>query len=393
MQPRQAHKELLLTRQFNLAFIASMFYGISFAVFVHIAGFFVGLGADEPRVGVILGLGSVGGLLVRPALGSWLDRFGRKRFALLGAVVKIGSTLLFLTISGASGAWPIVVTFVHGISEGLLYTSMATVGADVVPASRRTEGLALFGVSGQAPLAIGGVLGDLLIRFGGFNLLFWVSAVLALASLLAISLIQEPAPRDAGARSRLVQVLARPKLRPLWVVAFAFSMALNVFFVFLRTFVDETGVGSVGLFFVVYSGTAITLRIVGPRLPDMLGVERTLVGTQAMLSMGLILLAFTASVPMLVVAAIFSGVGHGYAFPIILSLVTSRARDADRGMAISLFLLMFPVAALVGGPISGYLIAAVGYRGMFLSFAALVAVMGFVFMRWDIRVEKAVMSV
>lgn len=393
MQPRHSHKESLLTRQFNLAFIASMFYGISFAVFVHIGGFFVGLGADEPRVGVILGLGSVGGLLVRPALGSWLDRFGRKRFALIGAVVKIGSTLLFLTVSGAGGLWPIVVTFVHGISEGLLYTSMATVGADVVPASRRTEGLALFGVSGQAPLAIGGVLGDLLIRFGGFDLLFWVSAGLALASLLAISMIQEPAPRDAGARSRLVQVLARPKLRPLWAVAFAFSMALNVFFVFLRTFVDETGVGSVGLFFVVYSGTAITLRILGPRLPDMLGVERTLVGTQAMLSMGLILLAFTASVPMLVVAAIFSGVGHGYAFPIILSLVTSRARDADRGMAISLFLLMFPVAALVGGPISGYLIAAVGYRGMFLSFAALVAVMGFVFMRWDLRVERAVVSV
>lgn len=387
MQPQLAHKESLLTRQFNLAFISSMFYGISFAVFVHIGGFFVGLGADEPRVGVILGLGSVGGLLVRPALGSWLDRFGRKRFALLGAVVKIGSTLLFLTVSGAGGLWPIAVTFVHGISEGLLYTSMATVGADVVPASRRTEGLALFGVSGQAPLAIGGVLGDLLIRLGGFSLLFWVSAGLALAALVAISLIEEPAPRNAGARSRLVQVLARPKLRPLWAVAFAFSMALNVFFVFLRTFVDETGVGSVGLFFVVYSGTAITLRIVGPRLPDMLGVERTLVGTQAMLSAGLVVLAFTASVPMLVVAAVFSGVGHGYAFPIILSLVTSRARDADRGMAISLFLLMFPIAALVGGPISGYLIAAIGYKGMFLSFAALVAVMGFVFMRWDMRVS------
>lgn len=203
--------ERLLTRQFNLAFLSSMFYGVSFAVFVHIGGFFVGLGADEPRVGIILGVGSIGGLLVRPMLGVWLDRYGRKRFALLGAVIKAVSTLLFLTVSDAGGAWPIVVAFAHGISEGLLFTSMSTVGADVVPASRRTEGLALFGVSGQAPLAIGGVLGDVLIRVGGFDLLFWVSAALAVASLVTTAWLAEPAPRDVGPRTGLVKVVTRPK--------------------------------------------------------------------------------------------------------------------------------------------------------------------------------------
>ncbi len=384
--------ERLLTRQFNLAFLSSMFYGVSFAVFVHIGGFFVGLGADEPRVGIILGVGSIGGLLVRPMLGVWLDRYGRKRFALLGAVIKAVSTLLFLTVSDAGGAWPIVVAFAHGISEGLLFTSMSTVGADVVPASRRTEGLALFGVSGQAPLAIGGVLGDVLIRVGGFDLLFWVSAALAVASLVTTAWLAEPAPRDVGPRTGLVKVVTRPKLRPLWTVAFAFAMALNVFFVFLRTFVDETGIGSVGLFFVLYSGTAITLRIVGPRLPDVIGVERTLVGTQMILALGLLTLALTGTVPLLAVAAVLSGIGHGYAFPIILSLVTSRARDADRGTAIAIFLLMFPIGALMGGPIGGYLIKLAGYPGMFLFFSALVAVMGWVFRVWDARIEAAVMA-
>lgn len=384
--------ERLLTRQFNLAFLSSMFYGVSFAVFVHIGGFFVGLGADEPRVGIILGVGSIGGLLVRPMLGVWLDRYGRKRFALLGAVIKAVSTLLFLTVSDAGGAWPIVVAFAHGISEGLLFTSMSTVGADVVPASRRTEGLALFGVSGQAPLAIGGVLGDVLIRVGGFDLLFWVSAALAVASLVTTAWLAEPAPRDVGPRTGLVKVVTRPKLRPLWTVAFAFAMALNVFFVFLRTFVDETGIGSVGLFFVLYSGTAITLRIVGPRLPDVIGVERTLVGTQMILALGLLTLALTGTVPLLAFAAVLSGIGHGYAFPIILSLVTSRARDADRGTAIAIFLLMFPIGALMGGPIGGYLIKLAGYPGMFLFFSALVAVMGWVFRVWDARIEAAVMA-
>jgi MFS family permease len=380
--------EPLLSRQFNLAFLASMFYGISFAVFVHVGGFFVGIGADEPRVGVILGLGSVGGMVIRPTLGIWLDRYGRKRFAMIGAVVKVFSTLLFVTVTTASGIWPILVALLHGLSEALLYTSMATVGADVVPASRRTEGLALFGVSGQAPLAIGGVLGDFLIRIGGFSLLFYASAFLAGVALLTIALLEEPAPRNVGERTGLVQVLVRPRLRPMWAVAFSFSMALTVFFVFLRTFVDETGIGSVGLFFLVYSGVAITLRIVGPRLPDQVGVERMLVVTQVCLAAGLVVLAATDSVAYLVIAAFLAGVGHGYAFPIILSLVTSRARDADRGTAISLFLLMFPVATLVGGPVGGYLIKIAGYPGMFAAFAALVVVMAAVFQWSDSRLSE-----
>ena len=382
--------EPLLSRQFNLAFLASMFYGISFAVFVHIAGFFVGIGADEPRVGLILGLGSIGGLIIRPALGTWLDRFGRKRFAILGAMVKGRKHAPVLNRQFRIRIWPIVVVFFHSISEALLYTSMATVGADVVPASRRTEGLALFGVSGQAPLAIGGILGDLLIRVGGFELLFVASALLAVAALLIIFLLEEPAPRNVGARTSVWKVFSRPRLRPLWYVAFSFAMALTVFFVFLRTFVDETGIGSVGLFFVLYSGTAITLR--DHRTPGAGSVwRRANTGRDSGIA-----------------GDCDGGVGDGglsadigrggsaggnrarLRVPDHLVLgnrTCPRRRPGNGDQSVS---LMFPIGSLVGAPIGGYLIKIAGYSGMFLFFAALVAVMAVAFKWNDSRLSPAV---
>ena len=39
----------------------------------------------------------------------------------------------------------------HGIAAALLFSALFTYGTDVVPASRRTEGIALFGVSGLLP--------------------------------------------------------------------------------------------------------------------------------------------------------------------------------------------------------------------------------------------------
>jgi hypothetical protein len=50
-----------------------------------------------------------------------------------------------------------------------------------VPARRRTEGLALFGVSGMLPVSLGGWIGDALLPRHGFPALFALAAALALA--------------------------------------------------------------------------------------------------------------------------------------------------------------------------------------------------------------------
>jgi MFS family permease len=167
-----------------------------------------------------------------------------------------------------------------------------------------------------------------------------------------------------------------------------FSFALTAYFVFLRTYVDETGIGSVGLFFAVYAAVAIIERIFFGRVPQRFGEHRTLYVALIMFAAGFVVLGTTSSTAGVALAGAMCGAGHGYAFPILTSMTVTRAPDADRGSAIAFFTSLFDVGLLVGGPILGAIIGARGYPAMFLfaGFAVFAGVL--IFAVWDRSVMR-----
>jgi len=94
---------------------------------------------------------------------------------------------------------------------------------------------------------------------------------------------------------------------------------------------------------------------------------------------GLVVLAL-AHVPWLFVAAgLLCGAGHGYTFPVLLSLVVTRARPDERGAATAFFTALDWLGLLVAGPMIGYIIERAGYSKAFMSLALLltVGILGF----------------
>ena len=57
---------------------------------------------------------------------------------------------------------------------------MMTYGADTIPIKRRTQGLAIYGLSGLIPISFAGYLGDTVIAAAGFSRLFLVPQCRAL---------------------------------------------------------------------------------------------------------------------------------------------------------------------------------------------------------------------
>lgn len=367
--------ERLFTRPFVLCSLANLAQATAFQLFIHFPGFLDELGVGDVGVGILFGLTGVTAILARPPIGWTMDGRGRRPVILVGGALNVVAVGLYLTVDRV-GPGLVSIRLLHGVAEAMLFTALFTYAADAVPAERRTQGLALFGVSGMLPIALGGLLGDLVLARAGYRELFLSALGCALASLLLslplrdLSHSQVAAEPARGFRA----ALAQPDLRPLWCITLVFALALASVFTFLKRFVDETGLGSVGSFFSAYAGAALLLRIFLGWLPDRLGAKRVLFPVLAALASALVLLALADTPEAVVGAGLLFGVGHGFAFPILFGIVVTRARVADRGSAMGIFTALFDVGLVLGGPLFGGLVALAGFPAMYAAAGALVAV-------------------
>jgi predicted MFS family arabinose efflux permease len=286
------------------------------------------------------------------------------------------------------GPWLFVVRIAHGVAQAMLFSTLFTIAADVAPPSRRTEGIALFGVSGLLPMSLAGWLGDVILAHADYPELFAATAVAAaLGGVCSWMLVDSRPPARAGdpiPRSFLVTAMA-PTLRPLWLMGFSFAIGIASYFTFLRTYIDHLGFGSMGLFFGVYSLAAVFLRLALGWVPDRVGVRRSLVPASAASVVGLWMLSSVQSDTGLAVAGLLCGTGHAFVFPILSALVVVRAAEHERGAALAMFTALFDLGLLVGAPVLGAVLEATSYGTMF-EIAAVVTVVGAVgYGVWDRR--------
>jgi len=363
----------LFSAPFALCFAANLLQALAFNLFLHFPGFLQQLGADEVQIGFVSALIAVSAIALRPPIGRRMDRRGRRGVILAGGAVNVVAVALYLTVDRI-GPWLYLVRVAHGFAEAMLFSALFTYAADHVPSARRTQGIALFGVSGMLPIALGGAIGDWLLRDDDYRKLFLAALALAAASLL-LSLPLRDAKRSSAPATGpvgIVAALRQRDLQPIWLLGTVFSLALTAFFVFIKTFVEAHHVGTVGGFFSAYTAAALVLRAFFGWLPDRVGPKRTLAPALAALAVGAALLARAGSAADVAVAGLLCGFGHGYTFPILSGLVVARVHDANRGAALAVFTGLFDLGVLLGGPAFGLVIERAGYPTMFATAGAVV---------------------
>jgi len=270
-----------------------------------------------------------------------------------------------------------------------LFTTMLTYGADSIPLAKRTQGLAIFGLSGLIPIAVGGYFGDVVISEFGFSGLFLCAAGVSLLSWLVVWSLPVLPVRGRQPRRSFWAALSQRNLLPIWLATLLFTVGLESLFTFTRMFVDERDVGTAGLFFAVYGISAAATRIVGGSLYDRLPHRPLLVWSLAAYGMGVGLMAIARAVPLLVAAALITGAAHGAAFPLLSSEVVNRARVSERGSAMATFTSIFDIALLVGAPAVGFLIDGFDYFVAFGAVSVTLIVGSMAYRLWDRRIDPA----
>ena len=159
-------------------------------------------GATKDVIGLVLSGYTITALVFRPFSGFMVDSFPRKTvlmvsfafFSLFFVGYLAASTLLLFTI----------VRTLHGGPFGALTVANSTVAIDVLPSSRRTEGIGYYGLSNNLAMAIAPTIAIFIYRYThSFELLFWTALIIACAGWATVATIHTPPREKVCNKSRL----------------------------------------------------------------------------------------------------------------------------------------------------------------------------------------------
>ena len=338
--------------------------------------FLTWLGADRAQVGAAMAVAAIGGLVARPAVGWALDRLGRKSTLMVGTVLLATAMALVGTIDHF-GPSVYVIRVLLGIGTAILFTGYFTLAADIVPQERRTEGLALFGISGLVPLVVNPFADQIGISGGELRWFFVGISVLILSSL--IFLVPVKAPPMSGMRQpmdldEVFTAFRKRELWPVWLATFLFSGLASLFMVFATVTAESRGIAQPANLWLTYAAGAVSVRALGARLPERLGPSNVLGPALLCYVAGITLVAMSESDAGFLIAGGLSGLGHGYCFPILAGQTVTRTPEKLRGSAMSLFTALWDLSKLVLVPVFGVIARELGDQRMFLIAAALALV-------------------
>jgi MFS family permease len=347
----------LFTRQFVILIVGHFLQALGFSSMLLLPLYLEHLGAGREQIGTLMALAAGGGLLSRPLAGWALDSWGRKPTLLVGTSLLVLSMGLLFFVRDLG--WLIYLDrVILGVGVGTLFTGYFTWASDLIPAERRTEGIAYFGVSGLLPIALNGVVGELGVAPPDLRLLFAALSVVIALSVLAILALPETLDPDANTEGSeglagALRSLVAPRLWSLWVATAVFAGLVGLFFAFATVSARARGVANPPALWLAYSLGAVGVRLLGARLPDRLGPHNMVAPALAVYLGALVTCTRAESGEAFLLAGLLAGLAHGYCFPVLVSQVVGRTPDRWRGSAMAAFTAIWQLAGLLAPPLFG----------------------------------------
>ena len=386
-------QDRLWTRDYVFVCIAAFLMSFSFFILVPTLPLYLKDTFDigPTMVGVVLSCYVVAVLSVRPMAGFVADLLPRKLVYIVAYAVFVTSFLGYFFIT-ASLAMFILLRIFHGFSFGMLTTAGNTLVIDVMPSSRRGEGLGYYGVTNNLAMAFGPMVGLFVITSGNYKLLFLTSLITGGIGLLLGSLVRTQR-RDVSSHVEFKLSADRFFLKEgIWACIAFFMLAIpyGMTTSYIALYAKQVGIThNAGLFFTVMAAGLITSRLHSGKRVDKGYITETIrIGIMIAFigAAGEALLSVAAGVNIAVgyaayfLTAFLFGFGYGTMFPAYNTLFINLAPNSRRATANATYLTGWDVGIgggmLIGGTVSEY-----GYTYCYILGALLVLVALLFFVR------------
>lgn len=400
-----AVKDRLFTRSYIYMCLANFLTAFSFFLLVPTLPFYLvdNFGLEPDIVGLVLSCYVLAVLCIRPFAGFVADVFPRKKVYLISYVLFALSFVGYLFVYSEI-LFFILLRVVHGFAFGALNTTGNTLVIDIMPSSRRGEGLGYFGVTNNLAMAFGPMTGLFLIEGGSYNQLFFAALLTACIGLLFASIVKvkwrQPIEKIGKVFSidRFILLEGIPASLAFFMLAIPYGMTSS----YIAIYAAEVGITEgVGFFFTVQGAGLIVSRLISGKRVDKGYITQTISRGIVIAFVGVIgeaLLAtvcgfnFTAGFALYFLSAFLIGYGFGTIFPAFNTLFINMAPHSRRATANATYLTGWDVG-IGAGMLLGGALSVNGYSGSFtfsaiLVFAALIYFVLFVskhFMRHRLR--------
>lgn len=335
--------------------------------------------APASVVGTILSLYTVAAMVTRPVAGFWLDRRPRKPLMLL-------FYLAYISICGSYLAATSVVLFfiirvLHGVAFGSATVGVNTMAVDIIPESRRGEGLGIFTASTSAAMAIGPSVALMFYEaVMGFGAIFITASLTGLAGFVCASLIKAPlrerfSSERFSAKNLLLSV-AVPEAAIMALLSFGYGIVTVYLSVYAK---EEVGITSgTGYYFSILAAGLVASRLMSAYLLRNGRYIRIFSLGIASVIVSFFIVAFIHNPVAFFISAAFMGVGYGLITPTAQTMIVNMAQDTERGVANATYLTFFDIGVgsgvFVGGIIAQHLNYSASYA---LSFVLAICAMAY----------------
>ena len=346
---RPSTADRILSPSFVLIVLGAFCFFISMWLIVpFLSSYVLAVGGNAAEAGMVIAVFSLTALLSRPLVGRLVDRFGRKRIALIGCLIYATAPGLYLLATDVRSL--VLVRMYNGFGIAFHSTAAMAWVADMVPPHRRAQAMGLFSNSSQVAIAIAPLLGALIFRLSGFTLLFAAASAFAIASVALIGSAHE-AGRAGGASlatGSFRAALGRPDVMILSFALMTAAATWGILTAFLPIYTVQRQAGQPALFFTLYAIMTVALRLISGPLADRLGRKVTLVPAMFLLSLVMVLFSALSSSLMLYALAIFYAIGFGTIYPTLSAFLVDVVPAHSRGSALGVFTAGFDLGIVVG---------------------------------------------
>ncbi|ANU21923.1 MFS transporter [Planococcus donghaensis] len=363
-------KPALWTRDFILTSLVNFFLVLIFyLLMVTIAVYAVTeYGASTSQAGLVTGIFILGALTGRIFIGRSIDKIGRKKTLIIGTALFTLTTFFYFLNFGL----PFLMAnrFLHGMTLGMASTAAGTIVAQIIPMTRKGEGIGYFSMSSTLAAAFGPFIGLMLSQYSSYEMIFTVCLALGVVTFVVSLLVYVP-PVEAPPNAYVTKgfkfsSFVEPKAVPIAIVCLVIALCYSSVLSFINFYaMEENLVQAASYFFLVYAIAILLSRPFTGRLMDLKGANFIMYPAFVLFAAGLFLLNVSSSSAGLLVAGALIGFGFGNMQSTTQAVAIKLTPTHRMGLATSTFFIAMDAGLGFGPYFLGFIIPMIGYSSLY----------------------------